>query len=545
MNQSLRTDYNCNDLLRQRARVNQTETTSSLDQDSALLVASQKTYGPRAWLPSTQPMVWAFMALGIALRLRQYLFDRSLWNDETELVMNILRLSPMELLKPLRDYQTAPIGFLSLEKLSVHYLGPSEMALRLVPLLCGIGSLFLFLAVARRFLHAAAVPLAVGLFAISDPLVYYASEVKQYSGDVAVALLLYLLTESLFDAHLRRAQVIFATLAGCVAIWFSFPAVFVLAGIGLAAFWIAAKKSIRPSMLLLSIPAVLWAGSFLLYYLASLRESVRVNYDLMSYWRDAFAPFPPTHVSDLLWYKRSFFDVFSFPGGLTFAGIAAVAVIVGANELRRRDLGKFLSLLLPIVVALLASSLHRYPFQGRLLLFLVPSLFLFVALGLQTIKRKTAGIPALAALLIGFLFLDPTLAAAKHFVTPPGVEEARSAIDYVEKHRSPEDILYCYYSAEFPLQYYRERGRIGSIEQIVGVSSRNVWWRYIEDLDRLRGQKRVWILFSHVWRSSGVDEQAFFLDHLDQIGRKLDSMQATGASAYLYDLSGDGVAIKR
>ena len=45
--------------------------------------------------------------------------------------------------------------------------------------------------------------------------------------------------------------------------------------------------------------------------------------------------------------------------------------------------------------------------EGRLLLFLVPSLFLFVALGLQTIKRKTAGIPALAALLISFCFLIP------------------------------------------------------------------------------------------------------------------------------------------
>jgi hypothetical protein len=514
--------------------------TASLDQDSAVFVAGQKPQCTPVWVPSNRVMVWAFMAFGVVLRLRQYLFDRSLWNDETLLVMNVLHLSPVELLKPLRDYQTAPIGFLWLEKLSVHLLGSSEMALRLVPLLCGIGSLFLFLAVARRFLHAPTVPVAVGLFAISDPVVYYASEVKQYSGDVAVTLLLYLLTESLFDAHPARARVIVATLAGCVAIWFSFPAVFVLAGIGLAAFWIAAKKSIGRSMLLLSVPAVLWFGSFLLYYVASLRDSVRINHDLMTYWRDAFAPFPPRSVSDVLWYKRSFFDVFSFPGGLTFVGIAAIALILGANELRRRDQGKFLSLLLPIVVVLLASALHRYPFQGRLILFLVPSLFLFVALGFQTIKGKTAEIPALAPLLIAFLFLDPMFAAVRNFVRPPGFEEVRSAIDYIETHRSPGDILYCYYSAELPLQYYREGGRIAPIKQITSVASREDWQRYIDDMNKLRGQKRVWILFSHVWRSAGVDEQAFFVSHLGRIGRKLDSMQATGASAYLYDLSDGG-----
>ena len=62
-----------------------------------MLVASEKPHRAPAWAPSNQAMVWAFVILGVVLRLRQYLFDRSLWNDETELVMNILRLSPMEL----------------------------------------------------------------------------------------------------------------------------------------------------------------------------------------------------------------------------------------------------------------------------------------------------------------------------------------------------------------------------------------------------------------------------------------------------------------
>jgi hypothetical protein len=515
-----------------------------LDQEAAPFVASQKTHRAPAWMPSNQALVWAFMSLGIALRLRQYLFDRSLWNDETELVMNILRLSPTELLEPLNRGQIAPVGFLWLEKFSVHYLGTSEIALRLVPLLCGVSSLFLFLAVARRFLTAGAIPIAVALFAISDPVIYYASEVKQYSSDMVVALLLYLVMDALFAAHLRVRSAIIAALVGGVAVWCSLSAVFILVGIGLAAAWVTARRGSR-SFLLLAIPAIVWTGNWFLYYVISLRKSAIIYHGLREYWQAAFAPLPPTSVADVLWYESTFFDLFRSPAGLTLVGIAAVAAFLGANEFRKRDDGKFLVLILPIVAALLASSFHRYPFQGRLLLFLTPSLLLFVAAGLEAVKQMTWEVARpLGALLIGLLFLDPMLTAARHFVKPQGVEEVRSAIDYIQSHRSPEDILYCYYSAELPLQYYRERGRIGTIEQITGVASRENWQRYSDDLDRLRGQKRVWILFSHVWHSAGADEQAIFLSHLDRIGRRLDSMQATGASAYLYDLSSDRAGIQ-
>ena len=106
-----------------------------------------ETDGRWRWLPSNQTVLLAFVVLGILLRLRQYLFDRSRI-DESRLALNIIR-SPAELLKPLDDSQAA-CRFLWLEKLAVHYFGSGEMALRFVPLLCGIGSVLLFLGVARN-----------------------------------------------------------------------------------------------------------------------------------------------------------------------------------------------------------------------------------------------------------------------------------------------------------------------------------------------------------------------------------------------------------
>jgi len=65
--------------------------------------------------------------------------------------------------------------------------------------------------------------------------------------------------------------------------------VFVLASIGLAASWVAVQKHSRSSIFLLSVPVVFWAGSFLLFYVVSLRESASINQGLIAYWRGAFA----------------------------------------------------------------------------------------------------------------------------------------------------------------------------------------------------------------------------------------------------------------
>ena len=498
--------------------------------------ASAETFAPSTWLPSNGALIWTFVAIGSLLRLREYLFNRSLWYDESMLALNIINRSPTDLTKPLSYFQVAPIGFLWLEKLSVHYLGSSEMALRLVPLLSGIVSIFLFAAVARHFLSTNVVPIAVGLFSISQPLIYYSAEAKQYSTDVALTLLLYLLLSPFLEASVGFVHVILVALIGAVIIWCSHPAVFVLAGVALSVLWTAARRRDSFLLILTVIPAAVWACSFLLFYTFSLR---RASNDpiLLDYWKDAFMPLPPSSLADLSWFESAFFKTFSFPVGLAATGIAAVAATLGTIELRARSLSKFLSLLLPIVLALLASSMHLYPFQGRLLLFLVPSLLILVAAGFDLIKCKTwKAFPLLNTLLLGFLLFAPLAEAARHLVKPRGLEEIKPVVKYVGQHMVFGDTLYCYYGAEPAFEYYRERGLIAPIKQLMGVKWIGNLQLYKLDSDKLRGQKRVWVLFSHVSSVAGVDEEIFFVDHLDQVGRRLDTFHTTGASVYLYDL---------
>ena len=89
--------------------------------------------------------------LGIALRFRQYLFNRSLWFDEASLALNVVDRDVTTLLtEPLAYLQTAPPGFLVAARSMVVALGPFDWALRLVPFIAGVSVVLLAVILARR-----------------------------------------------------------------------------------------------------------------------------------------------------------------------------------------------------------------------------------------------------------------------------------------------------------------------------------------------------------------------------------------------------------
>ena len=113
--------------------------------------------------------------------------------------------------------------------------------------------------------------------------------------------------------------------------------------------------------------------------------------------------------------------------------------------------------------------------------------------------------------------------------------------------------LYVYFRAITAFWYYSERYGFKEGDYIVGEKPTpkegvppwpyDNWQKWDNDLDRLRGHKSVWVLFSHVWNYSGLDEEQYFLNHLSSIGIRLDAMKQNGAAVYLYNLGkepGDG-----
>ncbi len=104
-----------------------------------------------------QRAIWAFVALGVGLRVARYSLDYPLWWDEAFLAVNFIRRGFIDLLRPLDYGQVCPILFLWAELVVVKIFGFSELTLRLVPLICAVASVFLFRYAAGLVVRGAAV----------------------------------------------------------------------------------------------------------------------------------------------------------------------------------------------------------------------------------------------------------------------------------------------------------------------------------------------------------------------------------------------------
>jgi hypothetical protein len=310
-----------------------------------------------------RPWTWTIIVIGLGLRAAQYLTNRSLWFDEALLALNVLHRPVGGLFKPLDYNQGAPIGFLLLEKLATKCAGPSELVLRAFPLAFGAFALLFFWRVASSYVSSRAIPVALSLFALCGSLIYYSSEVKQYSSDAAVTVVLLWLVLKLAAPRLSLLNVISFSLAGAVAIWFSHPASFLLAGAGTAhLFFALAERDWRRAGRLLGV-CVAWALSFLAYYFVSLR-TLSAHQALLDYWRNDFPPRSLWSLSCSSFLTDRFFATFNDPGKLVPL-VAAPIFLLGCARLARTRRTQFWLLAAPWPMTLLAAELHKYPLGGR------------------------------------------------------------------------------------------------------------------------------------------------------------------------------------
>ena len=502
--------------------------------------------------PAARPAVDAALALvigvGILLRLVAYGAGRSLWLDEASLASSIVKRSYVGLLQPLDYDQVAPIGFLVLERLAVQALGPTENALRLVPLLAGIAALFLIRRVAERCLAPGGVLLAVTLFSLSSHLIYFSSEAKPYSSDVAIALLLLLGALRVREAAAVTAKdSVTLGLVGGAAVWFSQPSVLVLGGIALgltAAYasernWVAVRR--------LGLTYALWGVSFVPSYLQSLQYISDPVY-LDAFWRTGFLPLPPRSGGDLRALYSAFTRVFADPLGLSASDplgtpvrhvglvpeLAAVAGIVLVLAWRE---SAWALVLAPVAVTLGASGLALFPFgstlpaTGRVILFLVPSLLLLVALGAEALRTRLRVVGPAVYL---FLLAWPAYPLARSF--PFRREEMKAAMALVRQHRRPGDAVYVYFGARNAFRYYAPRHGFPDGSYVVGECSPDAPAHYLRALRELRGHQRVWLLFTQVQVSYGVNERDVALAYMDSVGDEVLESRPPGVSVHLYEL---------
>lgn len=381
-----------------------------------------------------------FVAIGLVLRFYHYLRDPSLWHDEAALVINVLDKSFAELLGPLRFSEAAPPLFLWVEKAVSLIAGESLFALRLVPLAASCAALILFVPVARRILHPSAVPWAVLLFAVSDRLLWHASEAKQYSVEAFASVLLMAVWAFTPAWPVWRRGCLLALLAPTL-MWLAYPAAFVYGGL-LIALLIELRRSRR---------ALDWLGYVVLCLTVSVTFGVLLagpihaqrDETIVGCW-DTMNQFPDwAHPAGVpLWIVRSTCDLVGYcikPVGQWLTPLA-MAGLVFLWRAGKRDW--CLLLTVPVLLALAASCLKAYPYGGmRVMAYAAPAVFLLVAAAVPWCLERLARRHVWAALPLVAVLILPVARAGYCVVRPWERADCAAAAAYVSEHRQTDDLV--------------------------------------------------------------------------------------------------------
>jgi uncharacterized membrane protein len=476
-----------------------------------------------------------FSIFALAVFIRVYALDtRSLWVDELSVAYTVSRGSLKEVMNLLG---ANPVLF----ALVLHYvgnlLGESELTFRLLPSFFGVGSVLLIYVVARRFVSEKAAWLTSILFSFSPRLIYYAKELKHYSGEVFFALLLLLLTERIIRRDSWRNWVLFAALASLSA-GFSHATFFIIPGLSFVLlYYVAIVRKGKDWLPWLVSNTIIGSTFFLLLSFTIARE-------IPDKWGWVeFLPDISSVTNFLLWLMKSHVEILGYIFDLEILGtvrwpnswLALVLIPIGLSYLVKKNYKRFLIYLLaPFLLAFIASWLHRYPYGGgRVLLFTSPMLFIAFGQGLFRSMEVLYEKKYFLAVLVVVICISLPPVCAIHRGLMPFRSGAEIVVRYLEENLKPADKIYVYHRG-IPVfkHYYR-----GSYENVVLSKMRHYDLdKYIDEIDKIvQDNPRLWLFFSRQWW--GTDERALIWHYLDGRGTVLKLEDRPGTSLLLYQMN--------
>lgn len=496
----------------------------------------------------------ALCAIGIGFRLVQWVWAPSQWLDEIALSRNILDNPLWQLLTaPLAYDQVAPKGFLLVSRIAVGLFGTSDHVLRILPIIGAVVAMLGFTALADSVLRPQAARLAVAGFAFAAPLICYGATVKQYSTDVAVAILLYLVILRL-DERVRsggRADWT-AFVIGTLAPWFSQPATLLL-GAGGMMLLVRHGLLARPSRVRQLVLVVgMWAVSCAVALLDGFRAMTPETAQFMHlFWANGFPP--PTWGASLAqgWPWPRIAEIFgsdaTFGLSYPFGGLYAAFTLLGLAWFSWRSPRVAMFFVAPVAVSILAAALRQYPFEDRVVLFLMPVWFIGLGSGFDGIAEWLPTHQNVR-IAVSSLLAIPTLAPV--LLTPPPYqfEDVKPVMAAIREKARVGDKYFVHYGGAVAFDYYASQYGITSTDVLIPRCNRGDTPSYYRAVDTLRGQPRVWVFLTHVLPFTR--ERQDILAYVDAIGTRRDEITRAPrrvqddrgstifrVEAFLYDLS--------
>ncbi len=371
------------------------------------------------------------IAVGITLRLILFLWNDSLFRDEAKLLLNIVNRNFAELGGMLDYGQMAPLPFLWGLRLQYLMGARSDLPFRAIPLTASILSLILFYCLAYKTIrNKYGIIISTWLLAVAHNQILYSCLVKQYSLDILISITLIFLSYPVLSKQLNCKRTLYFASFCSLSIWLSHPSIFIVGGVSLGLIINHYNRNLRNLAFFLGIISL----SFTIQYIFLLKNNTSPY--VLDFWENDFAPHAFT-----LWYAKALLEpIDAILGRIRYLQpLVGITCIIGLVHITTRKEGGWNSVLIfPLILALIASYFHKYPFSGRFLLYNTPGLLLLFGYGItgisNLVKKRFWPIFLFTALVVPY-----ALISCITFGRPCG--GVRESINYVADNIKAGDII--------------------------------------------------------------------------------------------------------
>lgn len=328
------------------------------------------------------PTAAALVVIGIAAAgaLDRWAAPRSLWLDEETIAVNLRDRSFAALAGTLWFGQSAPYGWMAVERALIRLAGTSEQVLRLQPMLYFVATMIVAFETGRRWLNGLGTLVFVLCCACSAWMLHYAFEVKPYTADTCWALLIAVTTAWALEADedvLRHRRVWVLWIVAAIGLWFANGALLSVPGCAAVLLVSTWRRNGWRTAWRAAGPGLIWLASLAVCYWLSLRFSLGSRY-LYDYWQRAFPPADATFAARWAWLGQQLKPLAENPGSTTTGLLLWVVFVAGLLASRRPRLAA-LAATAPLT-AFALGWLRIVPLHDRVAIWIAPHLYLGVAL---------------------------------------------------------------------------------------------------------------------------------------------------------------------
>lgn len=399
--------------------------------------------------------VAALLLLGIYFRVLFFSYGRPFWNDESAMALNLIPRSFGQLFLPMDYWQFSPPLFSCAAKFFSLFVSKYEYAYRIPALLSSILSIPVFFLFCKKFLEKKiSLFFALMIFVFNYKLIYYSAELKQYSTDIVIFLLILLSFFYIDFTKIKNYVLVLTGLIFGLSFWFSYSAVFGVFCLGV----VYLVKDIKnwKKYCFLFVPCAV-SALFLYLFIHNISSS---DY-LHSFWAKGFIAKNFSNLFDVIqanarFYFLNFSNKF-FIYLLFFSGL--ICVFWKLKEV------KYFLLVVPVIFACVLSYLHVYPFYDRVTIYLSSVIFVIMAkcFDVMNLRFKFLNVLVVSTLFFYFGFNQYLLVQSQVIEKRYYVENTPMFLKIAESKMKEGDVLYIASQSYINYRMYKDTVKIKNV----------------------------------------------------------------------------------